>query len=168
MNKIDTTTNEATATASSPEASTGGHVTIHTDGACRGNPGPGGWGAVLQQPGRPNKEICGGEPMTTNVRMEMRAAIEGLKALKRSGVCVKVISDNSVLIQGMNVWLANWKTRNWRGSTGPVKNQDLWKELDALSQRHRVTWEWVKGHNGNPGNERADALANMGIEKAWD
>lgn len=139
-------------------------VTIHTDGACQGNPGPGGWGAVLQQRGK-TKEIFGGGPSTTNNRMELTAAIKGLEALKNPGVLVTIFSDSEYLIKGMTTWLPNWKARNWRGSTGPVKNQDLWKELDALSQRHKVTWEWVKGHNGNPGNERADALANMGIEK---
>ncbi|HLR78204.1 MAG TPA: ribonuclease HI [Burkholderiaceae bacterium] len=137
-------------------------VEIWTDGACKGNPGIGGWGVLLRH-GRHEKELCGGEPDTTNNRMELMAVIQALKALKRR--CDVVIHTDSQYVQkGMTEWLANWKRRGWRtAARQPVKNADLWQELDALVQQHDVTWRWVRGHAGDPGNERADALANQGV-----
>lgn len=140
-------------------------VTIYTDGACSGNPGPGGWGAHLSF-GETRRELCGGEPATTNNRMEMRAAIEALSALKRP--CqVDLYTDSTYLRQGITQWLANWRKNNWRtASRQPVKNQDLWQALDAATQRHEVAWHWVKGHSGDAGNELADELARRGLEQA--
>jgi len=140
-------------------------VEIWTDGACKGNPGPGGWGALLRQ-GRHEKEMCGGESATTNNRMELTGVIEALKALKRP--CEVVVHTDSQYVQkGMNEWLANWKRRGWRtADKKPVRNADLWQELDALVAQHQVEWRWVRGHAGDPGNERADALANQGVLKA--
>lgn len=137
-------------------------VVIYTDGACKGNPGPGGWGALLRY-GTLEKELWGGEPETTNNRMELMAAIKALSALKRS--CeVDVHTDSQYVRQGISSWLANWKQKNWRTSAGkPVKNQDLWRQLDAQAQRHTINWYWVKGHAGDPGNEAADRLANLGV-----
>ncbi len=139
-------------------------VEIWTDGACKGNPGPGGWGALLRQ-GRHEKELCGGEGVTTNNRMELTGVIEALKALKRP--CQVVVHTDSQYVQkGMSEWLANWKRRGWRtADKKPVRNADLWQELDALVTLHEVQWRWVRGHAGDPGNERADALANQGIHK---
>src|SRR5690606_38383366 len=136
-------------------------VEIWTDGACKGNPGVGGWGALLRQ-GRHEKTLCGGEAATTNNRMELMAVIKALSALKRP--CRVVIHTDSQYVQkGMNEWLANWKRRGWRtADKKPVKNVDLWQALDALAQQHELHWQWVKGHAGDPGNERADALANQG------
>jgi len=140
-------------------------VEIYTDGACRGNPGPGGWGVLLLANGT-ERELCGGDPATTNNRMELTAAIRGLSALKRR--CnVIVYTDSEYVQRGIDEWLANWKQRGWKtASRKPVKNADLWRQLDELSDRHDVHWQWVKGHAGIPGNERADELANAGLEKA--
>jgi len=140
------------------------HVEAFTDGACRGNPGPGGWGAILRFNGH-EKELCGGEPETTNNRMEMVAAIRALEAL-REPCSVAVYTDSVYLKNGITQWLPRWKSRGWRtANRKPVKNQDLWERLDALVGQHDVAWHWVKGHAGHDENERADALANKGIER---
>lgn len=138
-------------------------VVIYTDGACRGNPGPGGWGAVLRCDGR-EKELFGGEADTTNNRMELTAAIRGLAALKHP--CeVDLFTDSEYLRLGITQWMKNWKQRGWKtASRKPVKNQDLWQALDAEAARHDVRWHWVKGHAGDEGNEWADELANRGID----
>ena len=135
-----------------------------TDGACSGNPGPGGWGVLLRM-GQHEKELWGGEPETTNQRMELQAAIESLKALKKH--CrIAIYSDSKYVVQGMNTWIHGWKKNGWK-NTGkkPVANKSLWEELDQLSASHDVTWVWVKGHAGHPGNERADELARRGVPK---
>lgn len=138
-------------------------VQIYTDGACRGNPGVGGWGASLQYNGT-KKEIYGGELETTNNRMELTAVIEALKLLKEPAE-LTINSDSKYVLSGINEWLPNWKKRNWKtASRKPVKNVDLWQQLDALAQPHTIKWVWVKGHSGNVGNDRADELANMGID----
>ena len=139
-------------------------VEIYTDGACRGNPGVGGWGAILRSGGR-ERELYGGEPATTNNRMELTAAIRALEALKRR--CeVALYTDSQYVRQGITAWLADWKRRDWRtADRKPVKNRDLWETLDALAARHDVEWHWVRGHDGHPENERADALANRGIDE---
>ena len=139
-------------------------IELFTDGACRGNPGPGGWGALLRQGDRV-RELHGGEAETTNNRMEMTAVIEGLSALKRS--CqVHITTDSQYVMKGVTEWMPNWKKRRWRTAAGqPVKNVDLWQKLDTLLADHEVTWEWVKGHSGHPENERVDALANLGIDE---
>lgn len=139
-------------------------VIIYTDGACKGNPGAGGWGALLQYKDQ-QKKIYGGEPYTTNNRMEMMAAIEALKSLKRS--CQVVLTtDSEYLRKGITQWLENWKRKGWKtASNKPVKNADLWQELDAEAQRHQIEWCWVKGHSGHPENELADQLANQGVEE---
>lgn len=141
------------------------HVDIFTDGACSGNPGPGGWGAVLRT-GKHEKELNGGEAQTTNNRMEMTAVIIALRHLKRP--CqVDLYTDSAYVKDGIEKWLAAWKARGWKtADRKPVKNQDLWEELDAEVARHTVRFHWVKGHNGHPENERADALARAGIEHA--
>jgi ribonuclease HI len=138
------------------------YVEIHADGACKGNPGPGGWGAWLAFNGK-EKELFGGETLTTNNRMEMTAVIRALESLKRP--CkVKVITDSVYVQKGMTEWLKGWKARNWRTSSKePVKNEDLWRQLDSLAQQHEVQWFWIKGHAGHAGNERADDLANKGV-----
>ncbi len=138
-------------------------VSIYTDGACRGNPGPGGWGAVLQS-GKHRREINGGAPDTTNNRMELLAAIRALEALKRS--CeVEIHTDSQYLRRGVTEWLETWKNNHWQtAARKPVKNRDLWERLDELRGQHRIRWYWVKGHAGNPGNERADRLANEAID----
>ena len=139
-------------------------IQIFTDGACRGNPGPGGWGVILRS-GSHEKELFGGEQSTTNNRMELRAAIEGLAALKRPSR-VTVTTDSQYVRQGITQWIEGWKRNQWRTSAKkPVKNRDLWQLLDQLTSRHEVTWEWVKGHSGHPDNELADALANRGIDE---
>ena len=139
-------------------------VTMYTDGACRGNPGPGGWG-VLMSHGEQRKTLHGGEARTTNNRMELTAVIEGLNALKRT-CAVELYTDSTYVMQGLNEWMPNWKARGWKtASRKPVKNQDLWQALDAACQRHQINWHWVKGHAGNPGNEAADRLANRGIDE---
>lgn len=147
-----------------PRVSANRRVTIYTDGACRGNPGPGGWGAVLIF-GPHEKELSGAEPLTTNNRMELTAAIRALAALKRP--CdVALYTDSQYLRSGITEWLEQWKQRNWRTSDRkPVKNVDLWQALEAEIQRHRIEWHWVRGHAGNPGNERADRLANEAIDR---
>lgn len=138
-------------------------VTIYTDGACRGNPGPGGWGVILSR-GNQYKELYGGEPETTNNRMELTAAIKALQALKRP-LPVILHTDSMYLVQGVTQWLPQWKAKGWRKADGtPVENIDLWQTLDADSTCHDVEWRWVRGHNSDPGNERADALANLGID----
>jgi ribonuclease HI len=137
-------------------------VDIFSDGACKGNPGPGGWGAVLRFADQ-EKEIFGGEPQTTNNRMEMTAVIEALGQLTR-GSKVRVYTDSQYVQKGISEWLPGWKARRWRTAANqPVKNVDLWQRLDALAAQHDVQWLWVKGHAGHPENERADALANRGI-----
>jgi ribonuclease HI len=137
-------------------------VIVHTDGACSGNPGPGGWGAVLQY-GTTVKELTGGAPLTTNNRMELTAAIEALTALKRP-VEVELHTDSIYVKDGLTKWIHGWKRNGWRTSDKkPVKNAELWQALDAAVQRHRIDWHWVKGHNGDPMNERADELANEGM-----
>jgi ribonuclease HI len=139
-------------------------IEIYTDGACRGNPGPGGWGALLIS-GEHRKTMHGGEAETTNNRMELMAAIEALNALK-NGQPVVLYTDSKYVMDGINSWLPNWKKRGWKTtSRKPVKNKDLWQALDEAVQRHEIKWVWVKGHNGNPGNEAADALANRGIDE---
>ena len=137
-------------------------VVIYADGACKGNPGPGGWGAWISMGGH-SKELCGGEPVTTNNRMELMAVIRALQALKRA--CnVKVYTDSVYVQKGMTEWIESWKKRGWRtADKKPVKNDDLWQELDAIAQQHKIEWLWVKGHAGDAGNERADALANQGV-----
>ena len=139
-------------------------VTIYTDGACKGNPGPGGWGVYLRY-GDNEKELCGGQALTTNNRMELQAVIEALRALKRP--CqVDFFLDSEYVRKGITEWLSGWKARGWRtASKQAVKNEDLWRLLDqALADGgHSITWHWVKGHSGNPGNEKADALANQGV-----
>ncbi|MEO1247475.1 MAG: ribonuclease HI [Pseudomonadota bacterium] len=139
-------------------------VEIYTDGACRGNPGPGGWGVLLKA-GAHQKTLHGGNASTTNNRMELTAAIEALRAL--SEPCDIVLhTDSKYVMDGINSWLPNWKRRGWKtAARKPVKNQDLWQELDAETGRHRIRWVWVKGHAGNPGNEKADELANLGIDE---
>jgi ribonuclease HI len=138
-------------------------VNIFTDGACKGNPGPGGWGAVLEYDGT-EREIFGGERATTNNRMEMLAVIEALNALKRPSRVV-LHTDSTYVHKGITEWLRGWKARGWRtASKQPVKNVDLWKRLDDATQPHEIEWKWVKGHSGHNGNERADALANRGCE----
>jgi len=141
-----------------------GLVEIHTDGACRGNPGPGGWGALLRS-GEHVRELWGGEPETTNNRMELMAAIQALAALKRP--CrVHLYTDSVYVKNGITQWLADWRRRGWKtAARKPVKNQDLWQQLDEQAARHEIDWRWVKGHAGDPGNERADMLANRGIDQ---
>lgn len=137
-------------------------VEIYADGACKGNPGPGGWGAWLQYDGK-EKSIYGGEVVTTNNRMELTAVIRALEVLKRP--CdVRIYTDSVYVQKGMTEWISGWKARQWRtADKKPVKNDDLWKALDALASQHNIEWVWVKGHAGNVGNERADALANEGV-----
>lgn len=139
-------------------------VEAWTDGACRGNPGPGGWGVILRAQGH-EKQLYGGEPHTTNNRMELTAAIRALEALKRP--CqVRITTDSQYVKKGITEWLPNWKRRGWKTADNkPVKNDDLWKELDSMSNRHQVEWAWVRGHVGHPENELADQLANRGIDE---
>jgi len=139
-------------------------VEIYTDGACRGNPGPGGWGIVLKY-GVHQKFLCGGELQTTNNRMELMAAIIALETLKRP--CnVRLTTDSVYVKQGITEWLENWVQRGWKTSNKqPVKNQDLWERLNEATQRHKISWHWVKGHNGHPENEKADELARKGLEQ---
>ena len=138
-------------------------VDIYTDGACRGNPGPGGWAALLIAGGA-ERELSGAEAATTNNRMELTAVIRALEALKRP-VTGRVYTDSQYVRQGVLTWLAQWKARGWKtADRKPVKNQDLWQELDVLSQKHDLEWHWVRGHSGNVGNERVDELANRAID----
>jgi ribonuclease HI len=138
-------------------------VVIYTDGACKGNPGPGGWGAVLQY-GRREREIFGGESRTTNNRMELIAVIRALESLKRSAT-VEIYTDSQYVKNGIETWINSWKRNGWKTSgRKPVKNADLWVELDRLVREHEITWHWVKGHADTEGNQRADALANRGVD----
>jgi len=140
-------------------------VVIYTDGACSGNPGPGGWGAVLRWNGT-EKELHGSEPQTTNNRMELTAAIQALEALNRPSR-VKLHTDSTYLLNGITKWVAGWQRNGWRtAARKPVKNEDLWRRLVAAMDGHEISWVWVKGHAGDEGNERADALARLGIEEA--
>jgi len=142
-------------------------VQIYTDGACKGNPGPGGWGAWLKS-GDTEKELFGGELNTTNNRMELKAVIEGLRALKRPCKVILYL-DSQYVRMGITEWIRGWKAKGWRTSTKqPVKNVELWQELDKLVAEggHQIEWRWVKGHSGDPGNERADMLANKGVDRA--
>ncbi len=140
-------------------------VTIYTDGACSGNPGPGGWGAYLKY-GDHEKDICGGEKDTTNNRMELTAPIKALESLKKT--CkVDIYTDSTYVKDGITKWIFNWKKNGWKtANRKPVKNTDLWQELDEIITKHEVKWHWVKGHSGHPGNDRADELAVKGIKKA--
>lgn len=139
-------------------------VELFTDGACKGNPGPGGWGALLVCKGV-EKELWGGDPSTTNNRMELMAAIAGLIALTRP-CAVKLVTDSQYVMKGIQEWMPNWKKRGWKtASKEPVKNSDLWQKLDEEVNRHQVSWQWVRGHTGHPGNERADQLANRGVDE---
>lgn len=138
-------------------------VELYTDGACRGNPGPGGWGVLLRARGK-ERELCGGELMTTNNRMELTAAIEGLAALTRP-CAVAVYTDSEYLRKGIGEWLPKWKKAGWRtAARKPVKNEDLWRRLEDAAARHQIEWHWVKGHSGHDDNDRADALANRGLD----
>ena len=138
-------------------------VEIYADGACKGNPGPGGWGVLLRADGR-EREMCGGEALTTNNRMELAAVIEGLLSLKERSQ-VRVYTDSQYVQKGISEWIHSWKRRGWlTADKKPVKNVDLWKRLDEISRAHDVEWHWVKGHAGHPENERADELANKGID----
>jgi ribonuclease HI len=139
-------------------------VEIFSDGACKGNPGPGGWGALLRY-GTAEKELWGGEPVTTNNRMELMAVIQALESLKRP--CrVQVTTDSQYVKQGVTAWMARWKRNGWRtAERQPVKNRDLWERLDQAVSRHELQWRWVRGHTGHPENERADQLANRGIPR---
>ena len=142
-------------------------VEIYTDGACSGNPGPGGWGAVLRYKGH-EKELSGGEQETTNNRMELMAAIAGLSALK-SRCVVDLYTDSVYVRDGITKWLSNWKSNGWRtAAKKPVANQDLWEQLDRAVSNHQINWHWVKGHSGDAGNERADELANQGVSSVCD
>lgn len=138
---------------------------MYTDGACRGNPGKGGWGVLLRYNGN-ERTLHGGEPHTTNNRMELMAVIQGLQALKKPGCDVHVFSDSKYVLNGITQWLPNWKKRGWKTSAKkPVLNVDLWQKLDELAALHNIQWEWVKGHSGHPENELADSLANLGIDE---
>jgi ribonuclease HI len=138
-------------------------IDIYTDGACKGNPGPGGWG-VLMVSGEHRRELFGGEALTTNNRMELTAVIEALEALRRPSE-VTIHTDSQYVQKGVTEWLRNWKKRNWMtADRKPVKNVDLWQHLDGLLAAHRIHWRWVRGHSGHPGNEAADALANRGVD----
>jgi ribonuclease HI len=152
------------ATASKPAMPAGDVVEIYADGACKGNPGPGGWGALLTTNGV-RKELFGGEAATTNNRMELMAVISAIETLKRP--CNVILYTDSQYVQkGISEWIHSWKRRGWKtADKKPVKNEDLWRRLDAAAHTHRIDWRWVKGHAGNPGNERADELANLGMAK---
>tara|TARA_B100000925_G_scaffold291044_1_gene277821 strand:- start:606 stop:1037 length:432 start_codon:yes stop_codon:yes gene_type:complete len=139
-------------------------VIIYTDGACRGNPGPGGWGVLLKY-GTISKELYGGDASTTNNKMELTAAIKALKEIKEPSE-ITLYTDSKYVLQGIEEWIHNWKKREWKGANKkPVKNIELWKELDELRDKHNIKWKWVKGHSGDPGNEIADMLANKGIDE---
>ena len=139
-------------------------VIIYTDGACRGNPGPGGWGVLIEY-GELSKQLYGGDVSTTNNKMELTAAIMALTEIKEPCEII-LYTDSKYVLQGIEEWIHNWKKRGWRGANKkPVKNIDLWKELDQLRDKHNIKWNWVKGHSGDPGNETADMLANRGIDE---
>lgn len=138
------------------------HVELYTDGACKGNPGPGGWGVLMRYKGR-SKELCGGEAETTNNRMELMAAIKGLEALNRPCV-IDLYTDSKYVMTGINEWIHNWKKKGWKtADRKPVKNVDLWQQLDVQVAGHQIRWHWVRGHSGHDGNETADRLANQGV-----
>ena len=140
-------------------------INIYTDGACKGNPGPGGWGALLEYEGY-TKEIKGFSPLTTNNIMELKAVIEALKIIKYRSKII-IMTDSKYVKNGISDWINNWKAKGWKtANKKPVKNKELWQELDNLSSNHQIEWKWVKGHAGHPGNEKADHLANEGIENA--
>jgi ribonuclease HI len=140
-------------------------VQIYTDGACRGNPGPGGWGALLKHAGK-EKTLYGGEEDTTNNRMELTAVIKALECLKGNKWPIVITTDSKYVLQGITEWIEGWKRKGWRNaSKKPVMNVDLWKQLDELVQQFEIDWQWVKGHSGHPGNEHADELANRGIDE---
>lgn len=140
-------------------------IVIYTDGACRGNPGKGGWGAVLRYRDR-ERTLHGGDPHTTNNRMELLAVIRALETLNREGCAIDLYSDSRYVLQGISEWMPRWKARGWKtAGRKPVLNRELWQRLDELAARHDIRWHWVKGHSGDPGNERADALANLGIDE---
>lgn len=139
-------------------------VIIYTDGACRGNPGPGGWGVLIKYREH-SKEMYGGDASTTNNKMELTAAIEALKEIKEPCEII-IYTDSKYVLKGIEEWIHNWKKRGWKGSNRkPVKNIELWKKLDELRDKHTIKWNWVKGHSGDPGNETADMLANRGIDE---
>ncbi|MDR3126079.1 MAG: ribonuclease HI [Rickettsiales bacterium] len=143
-------------------------ATIYTDGACSGNPGPGGWGAIIIPPGGEKTELCGGDRLTTNNRMELTAVIEGLSRVPE-GSDARVVTDSTYVRDGITGWIERWKKNGWRTTDKkPVKNQDLWTRLDLLASARRVEWKWVKGHAGNPMNELADELARRGIDSITD
>jgi len=145
-----------------------GLITIHTDGACSGNPGPGGWGAILEWQGH-RKEISGAEPDTTNNRMELLAAIRALQAIKGKSKPVRLVTDSTYVRDGVTKWIHGWKKNGWKtAAKKPVKNADLWVELEEAAARHDVTWDWVKGHSGDPENDRADELARLAIAQMRD
>jgi ribonuclease HI len=145
-----------------------GLITIHTDGACSGNPGPGGWGAILEWNGH-RKEINGAEPETTNNRMELMAAIQALRAVKGENKSIRLVTDSTYVKDGLTKWIHGWKKNGWKtAAKKPVKNADLWRELDEAASRHDVQWDWVKGHSGDPDNERADELARLAIAQMRD
>ena len=139
-------------------------IKVYTDGACKGNPGPGGWGVYIQS-NEDEKELYGGNPETTNNQMEMKAALEALKHLKDEDEVIELYTDSNYLRQGITEWIHKWKTNNWKtAAKKPVANRDLWIEISDLNEKMTVEWNWVKGHAGDPGNERADELANIGAE----
>ena len=139
-------------------------IKVYTDGACKGNPGPGGWGVYIQS-NEDEKELYGGNPETTNNQMEMQAALEALKHLKDEDEVIELYTDSNYLRQGITEWIHKWKTNNWKtAAKKPVANRDLWIEISDLNEKMTVQWNWVKGHAGDPGNERADELANIGAE----
>lgn len=145
-----------------------GLITIHTDGACSGNPGPGGWGAILEWQGH-RKEISGAVPDTTNNRMELMAAIRALQSIKGKGKPVRLVTDSTYVKDGLTKWIHGWKKNGWKtAAKKPVKNADLWVELEDAAARHDVTWDWVKGHSGDPENDRADELARLAIAQMRD
>lgn len=139
-------------------------VTIYTDGSCEGNPGPGGFAAIIEEEGE-TRDVTGGEPRTTNNRMELKAVIAGLAALEETSQ-VRIVTDSQYVAKGMTSWIHGWRRKGWKTASGsPVKNRELWEELYALAKRHRVQWEWVRGHDGHPGNERADTLAKEAVPR---
>ena len=161
---MTTKINQSPTRAEAEQASQRHVVHAYTDGACRGNPGPGGWGVLLESQGR-NKELFGGEASTTNNRMELTAAIMALESL-RTPCEVELFTDSQYVMKGITEWIGGWKARGWKtADRRPVKNVDLWMRLDQARTQHAVRWNWVRGHNGHPGNEAADALANRGVDQ---